>query len=157
VLALQVGPFSFSLASSRVLSSSPILSHLSLSRPMPPAIGATPHHARPQPALPRPVRTHPEPPIPVRCVAGRPNAPRPPRCGGRAPPRPRPTRLSRPAVAGAHCGGINPYTLMARHGQAQTRRSGPLHDDARSISSGWSLAQGIKPDLGIKQGLGRLD
>jgi hypothetical protein len=54
------------------------------------------------------------------------------------------------------CGGINPYTLMARHGQAQTRRSAPLHDDARSRSSRWSLAQGIKPDLGIKQGLGRL-
>jgi hypothetical protein len=56
-----------------------------------------------------------------------------------------------------YCGGINPYTLTARHGQAQTKRSGPLHDDARSRSSGWSLAQGIKPDLGIKQGLRRLD
>jgi hypothetical protein len=54
------------------------------------------------------------------------------------------------------CGGINPYTLMARHGQAQTRRSSPLHDVARSRSSRWSLAQGIKPDLGIKEGLGQL-
>jgi predicted transcriptional regulator of viral defense system len=47
----------------------------------------------------------------------------------------------------SYCGGINPYTLTARHGQAQTRRSGLLHDDARSRSSRWSLAQGIKPDL----------
>jgi hypothetical protein len=55
------------------------------------------------------------------------------------------------------CGGINPYTLMARHEQAQTRWSGPLYDDARSRSSGWSIAQGINPHLGLKQGLGRLD
>jgi hypothetical protein len=55
------------------------------------------------------------------------------------------------------CGGINPYTLTARHGQTQTRRPDPLHDDARSRSSGWILTQGIKPDLGIKQGLGQLD
>jgi hypothetical protein len=54
------------------------------------------------------------------------------------------------------CGGINPYTLTARHGQAQTRRFGPLHDDARARSLRWSLTQGIKPDLEVKQGLGRL-
>jgi hypothetical protein len=44
------------------------------------------------------------------------------------------------------CGGINPYTLTARHRQAQTRWSGPLHDDAGSRSSGWSLVQVLTVD-----------
>ena len=54
-------------------------------------------------------------------------------------------------------GGINPYTLMAGLGPAQTMGSGPLEDDAWSGQSVRSSAQGIKTDLEIKQDPGRLE
>ena len=55
------------------------------------------------------------------------------------------------------CGGINPYTLMARLGPARTTGSGPLEDDTRLDQSVQSPAQGIKADLEIKQDPGRLE
>ena len=57
----------------------------------------------------------------------------------------------------SRCGGINPYTLMARLGPARTRRSGPTGDDVRPGRSARSPAQGIKTDLGIKQDPARLE
>ena len=55
------------------------------------------------------------------------------------------------------CGGINPYTLTAGLGPAQTRGSSPLEDDARPGQPVWNPAQGIKADLEIKQDPGRLE
>ena len=57
----------------------------------------------------------------------------------------------------APCGGIDPYTLMARLGPAQIRGSGPPKDDARPGQPVRSPAQGVKTDLAIKQDLGRLE
>ena len=55
------------------------------------------------------------------------------------------------------CGGINPYTLMARLGPARISGSGPPKDDARLGQPDWSPAQGVKVDLAIKQDPGRLE
>ena len=60
-------------------------------------------------------------------------------------------------VLGDYCGGINPYTLMARIGLARTRGSGPLEDDTRPGQFAWSPVPGIKADLEIKQDPGRLE
>ena len=56
-----------------------------------------------------------------------------------------------------NCGGINPYTLMARLGPARIRGSGPLEDDVRPGQPVRNPAQGIKADLEIKQDLSRLE
>ena len=58
---------------------------------------------------------------------------------------------------GTSCGGINPYTLMARLGPAQIRASGPPKDDVRPGQPVRSPAQGVKTDLAIKQDPGRLE
>ena len=58
---------------------------------------------------------------------------------------------------GTSCGGINPYTLMARLGPARIRGSGPLKDNARLSQPVRSPAQGVKTDLAIKQDPGRLE
>ena len=58
---------------------------------------------------------------------------------------------------GTSCGGINPYTLMARLGPARIRGSGPLEDDARPGQPVRSPAQGVKVDLEIKQDPGQLE
>ena len=55
------------------------------------------------------------------------------------------------------CGGINPYTFMARLGPAQIRGSGPPKDDARPGQPVRSPAQGVKTDLAIKRDPGRLE
>ena len=55
------------------------------------------------------------------------------------------------------CGGINPYTLMAKLGPARIDGSGPPKDDVRPSQPDRSPAQGVKADLAIKQDLGRLE
>ena len=55
------------------------------------------------------------------------------------------------------CGGINPYTLMAKLGLVQISGSGPSKDDAWPGQLVRSPAQGVKTDLAIKQDLGRLE
>ena len=59
--------------------------------------------------------------------------------------------------SGTSCGGINPYTLMARLRPARIKGSGPLEDDAQPGQSVQNPTQGIKADLEIKQDPGRLE
>ena len=59
--------------------------------------------------------------------------------------------------SGTSCGGINPYTLMAKIGPARTRGFGPPKDDAWTGQPVRSPAQGVKTDLVIKQDLGQLE
>ena len=59
--------------------------------------------------------------------------------------------------SGTSCGGINPYTLMARLGPARIRGSGPLKDDVWPRQSVPNPAQGVKADLEIKQDPGWLE
>ena len=59
--------------------------------------------------------------------------------------------------SGTSCGGINPYTLMAKLGPARIGGSGPPKDDARPGQPDQSPAQGVKADLAIKQDPGRLE
>ena len=57
----------------------------------------------------------------------------------------------------AQCGGINPYTLMAKLGLARIGGSGPPKDDVRPSQPDRSPAQGVKADLAIKQDPSRLE
>ena len=55
------------------------------------------------------------------------------------------------------CGGINPYTLMAKLGPAQIGGSGPPKDDVWPGQPDRSPVQGGKADLAINQDPGRLE
>ena len=55
------------------------------------------------------------------------------------------------------CGGINPYTLMAKLGPARIGGSSPPKDDVRPGQPDRSPAQGVKVDLAINQDPGRLE
>ena len=59
--------------------------------------------------------------------------------------------------SGTSCGGINPYTLMAKLGPAQIDGSGPPKDDMWPSQPERSPAQGVEADLAIKQDPGRLE
>ena len=59
--------------------------------------------------------------------------------------------------SGTSCGGINPYTLMAKLGPARIDGFGPPKDDAWPDQPIRSPTQGVKIDLAIKQDLGRLE
>ena len=59
--------------------------------------------------------------------------------------------------SGTSYGGINPYTLMAKLGLAWIGGSSPLKDDVRPGQPVRSPAQGVKVDLAINQGPGRLE
>ena len=55
------------------------------------------------------------------------------------------------------CGGINPYTLMAKLGLARIGGSGPPKDDVWPGQPDRSPVQGGKADLAINQDPGRLE